>query len=218
MERHDIVSWTTLMLEYVQVEQAPAALDLFSRMQQVQGLVLDAPTYAVVLWACGSSMALETRRAIHQQIHHAEREAEVVIVNSLLGFYGQSGCMAEAREVFDSVASAGCDAMTWNMIIAGYCHQGDIASSSQALQEDAGGSLAMYFRFFSFPSFDNLKNSLDAFKLHTFMSLSYLASPTPAATAPGFKHRPALHFWHTPSPALPMVLLTHCAQIIYCYK
>ncbi|XP_024545069.1 pentatricopeptide repeat-containing protein At5g27110-like [Selaginella moellendorffii] len=129
MERHDVVSWTTLMLGYVQAEQAPAALDLFSRMQQVQGLVPDAPTYAAALRACGSSTALETGRAIHQQIRHAEMEAEVVVVNSLLGFYGRCGCMAEACEVFDSAASAGRDAVTWNAIIAGYCHQGDVASA-----------------------------------------------------------------------------------------
>ncbi|XP_024535505.1 pentatricopeptide repeat-containing protein At1g03540-like [Selaginella moellendorffii] len=129
MERHDVVLWTTLMLRYIQAEQAPAALDLLSQMQQVQGLVPDAPTYTSALQACGSSKALETGSAIHQQICHAEMEAEVVVVNSLLGFYRQCGCMAEACEVFNSVATAsvGRDAVTWNAIISSYSHQGDVA-------------------------------------------------------------------------------------------
>ncbi|XP_024541592.1 pentatricopeptide repeat-containing protein At1g03540-like [Selaginella moellendorffii] len=134
MERHDVVSWTTLMLGYIQAEQAPAALDLFSQMQQVQGLVPDAPTYTTALQACGSSKALETGSAIHQQICHAEMEAEVVVVNSLLGFYRRCGCMVEACEVFNSAASTGRDAVTWNAIISSYCHQGDVVSAPRLFE------------------------------------------------------------------------------------
>ncbi|EFJ18107.1 hypothetical protein SELMODRAFT_420453 [Selaginella moellendorffii] len=58
-------------------------------------------------------------------------EAEVVVVNSLLGFYGRCGCVVESCEVFNSaaMASAGRNAVTWNAIIFSYYHQGDVASA-----------------------------------------------------------------------------------------
>ncbi|XP_024532480.1 pentatricopeptide repeat-containing protein At3g02330, mitochondrial-like [Selaginella moellendorffii] len=125
MQSHDVVSWNSMILGYVQNEEPEKALRVYELMQ-ARGFEPDAGTVAAALKACGNSVALDAGRAIHARVLESEAlSSETLVVNSLVSFYGKCGSMVEAQEVFDCQSSASKDVVTWSSLIAGYSLQGD---------------------------------------------------------------------------------------------
>ncbi len=67
MASHDVVSWTAMILGHVKCGEGQKELELFQQMQQ-EGVRTDCVTFVGVLNACGSVVALDKGRLIHEQI------------------------------------------------------------------------------------------------------------------------------------------------------
>ncbi len=67
MPSRNVVTWTPMILRYVQCRQGQKALELFEKMQQ-EGVQPDSVTFVGVMNASASILALEEGRCVHQQI------------------------------------------------------------------------------------------------------------------------------------------------------
>ncbi|XP_024529858.1 pentatricopeptide repeat-containing protein At2g33680-like isoform X2 [Selaginella moellendorffii] len=137
--RKNVVSWTTLILGYVQVGRPMVALELFALMQQ-EGCSPDAKTFVVALQACASLAAMEdedegkTKKSskslllrkgtsIHFQAVQAGFSSDVFLGSSLINMYAKCGSILRAQEVFDLMKFH--DVVSWTTLILGYAQNGE---------------------------------------------------------------------------------------------
>ncbi|KAH8948841.1 hypothetical protein BDL97_11G116100 [Sphagnum fallax] len=126
MPSRDVVTWTAMILGYVQCWQGQKALELFQQMQQ-EGVRPDSVTFVAVLNACASVIALEEGRSVHVQIIQNGLDSEVFVGSSLVDMYAKCGSIEEACRVFSKMPSR--DVVTWNAMVLGHvkCGQGQKA-------------------------------------------------------------------------------------------
>ncbi len=126
MPSRDVVTWTAMILGYVQCRQGQKALELFQQMQQ-EGVRPDSVTFVAVLNACASVIALEEGRSVHVQIIQNGLDSEVFVGSSLVDMYAKCGSIEEACRVFSKMPSR--DVVTWNAMVLGHvkCGQGQKA-------------------------------------------------------------------------------------------
>ncbi len=126
MPSRDVVTWTAMILGYVQCWQGQKALELFQQMQQ-EGVRPDSVTFVAVLNACASVIALEEGRSVHVQIIQNGLDSEVFVGSSLVDMYAKCGSIEEACRVFSKMPSR--DVVTWNAMLLGHvkCGQGQKA-------------------------------------------------------------------------------------------
>lgn len=118
-QSRDVVSWTALIVAYVQ--HPKEALQLFKDML-LSGFTPNEFTYASVLTACSSLRSLWKGRLAHHCIIEAGLEANIVVATALLGMYGKCINLEEAFWVFDHVHES--DLVLWNAMIAIYTEHG----------------------------------------------------------------------------------------------
>ncbi|XP_024545070.1 pentatricopeptide repeat-containing protein At3g09040, mitochondrial-like [Selaginella moellendorffii] len=169
MARHDAVSWTALILGYVQGGEFQKALDLFSRMVG-EGFQPDARAFVAALKACaslasseeegsiffgleeqgsGSSERKDERRIVCLEIGvaiHAELEklglveSDLFVASSLVDMYAKCGCMEDSTRVFERMKQR--DVVTWNSLLMGFAQGGEakiVLSLFHRLQQQGGG-------------------------------------------------------------------------------
>ncbi|XP_024543788.1 pentatricopeptide repeat-containing protein At3g09040, mitochondrial-like [Selaginella moellendorffii] len=129
----NVVAWTSIIRGYAEGGDAEKALDLYSRMR-ASGVSSDATTFTAVLKACGNYGALETGRKIEAEVRNAGLHKNLMVVNSIIDFYGKCGSIAEAEERFSLVGDEEKDLITWNSMLDGYSRQGDAASAFNLLK------------------------------------------------------------------------------------
>jgi pentatricopeptide repeat protein len=95
-------------------------------MQQ-EGVQPDSVTFAGVLKACSSVVAIEEGRCVHQQIIQSGLESDVCVGHSLVDMYARCRSMEDAWRVFNKIPSR--DVVTWTTMILGHvqCSQGQKA-------------------------------------------------------------------------------------------
>ncbi len=110
----------------MQCQQGQEALELFEKMQQ-EGVQPDSVTFAGVLNACASILALEEGRCVHQQIVEFGWDSDVFVGNSLVDMYAKGGSIEDAWRVFNKMPSR--NVVTWNAMVLGHvkCGQGQKA-------------------------------------------------------------------------------------------
>ncbi|XP_024530858.1 pentatricopeptide repeat-containing protein At3g12770-like [Selaginella moellendorffii] len=151
MPRHDVVSWTALIMGHAQSGEGDLALELFSRMQE-EGCVPNALTYVGALEACISiatredlsrdqldkKVCLEKAAGLHFQLVKQGHEAHSLVASTLVDMYSKCGSMAEAREVFERTRPR--DLLLWNAMIRGYSQSGEaeVALRFYARMRDEG--------------------------------------------------------------------------------
>jgi pentatricopeptide repeat protein len=116
MPSRDVVTWNSMVLGHVKCGQGHKALELFQQMQQ-EGVQLDSVTFAGVLKACASVVAIEEGRCVHQQIIQSGLELDVFVGHSLVDMYAKCGSMEDAWSVFNKMLS--WNVVTWTAIIGG---------------------------------------------------------------------------------------------------
>ena len=119
----NLVSWTTLIVGYVQHRHAEEGLNCFERMK-IQGVSPDAVTFAYGLKACGSIGALDKGMELHDDIVHRGMIENHIVGNALIDMYAKCGMVTRAREVFDNRSV--WDIIAWNSLLTGYSQLGDL--------------------------------------------------------------------------------------------
>ena len=121
---HDpsLVLWTALISGYAENGHGDEALKCYEHMQH-KGLVPDAVTFSCILKACGSIGASEKAKEIHAEILRGGLLGkDIILGNALMDMYGKFHAVLKVQEVFDQHHLR--DAVTWNILISGYCQQG----------------------------------------------------------------------------------------------
>ncbi len=126
MPSQDVVTWNAMVWGHVKCGQGQKALELFRQMQQ-EGVQPDSVTFAGVLKACSSVVAIEEGRCVHQQIIQSGLESDVCVGHSLVDMYARCRSMEDAWRVFNKIPSR--DVVTWTTMILGHvqCSQGQKA-------------------------------------------------------------------------------------------
>jgi len=79
-------------------------------------------TFAGVLNACASGVAIEEGRSVHYQIIQSGLELDVVVGSSLVDIYAKCGSIQDSCRVFNKMPSQ--NVATWNAILGGCAKHG----------------------------------------------------------------------------------------------
>ena len=121
LSHRTVVSWTALISGYVENGHGEEAIDWYEQMQD-DGISAVTGTFACILKACTSTIALEKAKAIHADIVKTQLEGDIVVGNSLIDMYAKCSLHGEAQCVFDKLVVQ--DEVSWNSLIAGYGEHG----------------------------------------------------------------------------------------------
>ncbi|XP_024525969.1 pentatricopeptide repeat-containing protein At4g39530-like isoform X1 [Selaginella moellendorffii] len=136
MPERDVVSWTALMLGYVECGEAEVAFSLFESMVS-GGCVPDGRSFVAALMSCTSlaeqeegdklakvkSGALKRGMDIHSLAARNRWDADIFVATALVDMYANSGSMDNARTVFEKVLHR--DVVLWNSLMLGYVRNGE---------------------------------------------------------------------------------------------
>eukprot|EP01018_Ginkgo_biloba_P008646 Gb_28780 [translate_table: standard] len=121
MAKQDEVSWSAMIVGYVQNGYGEEALKLFRKMQ-VKGVRPDQFAFSSVLSACASLKALGQGKCIHAHVMKAGFELETYAGNAVVDMYGKCGEIKDACRVFDLLPRQTVDSV--NSMIAAYSQNG----------------------------------------------------------------------------------------------
>ncbi|XP_010936398.3 pentatricopeptide repeat-containing protein At4g21300-like [Elaeis guineensis] len=115
--KKDLVSWTALMMGYVNYGHADEALALFQLMQQT-GEKPDTVTITTLLQALPQLGCLEPVKEIHGYIYRTCLEKDTATMNSIINAYAKCGRLDTSEAVFNNMTERGLT--SWNTMITAY--------------------------------------------------------------------------------------------------
>ncbi|XP_024517735.1 pentatricopeptide repeat-containing protein At2g33680-like [Selaginella moellendorffii] len=124
MEFHDVVSWTALILSYVENGESVLGLEIFSWMKHNSMVAPNARTFAAALMAGGNLACLGTGRSIHAEICRGAIETDLLVASCLVDLYGKCGSSGNAERVFESIET-GSDPVIWSALVSVHSVQGN---------------------------------------------------------------------------------------------
>ncbi|KAL8241766.1 hypothetical protein R6Q59_012068 [Mikania micrantha] len=117
----DVVSWTSMIVAYVQNGCADEALVLFNRMRS--GLIEgNQHTVGSIVCACAKLRALHQGKWVHGYAIKNRVDFNSHFVSSLVDMYMKCGAVLDAQSVFDDLSSF--DLVSWTSMIVGYTQNG----------------------------------------------------------------------------------------------
>eukprot|EP00250_Pteridium_aquilinum_P012707 c20888_g2_i1 orf=3-2270(-) len=126
----DVITWTSMMLVYVQHGKSKMAIHLLEQMQR-EAIMPDRVTFITAITACDNPSALYKGRQIHSDIVENRFESDIVVGTALVSMYGKCGSLKDARTTFHLMAQQ--NVVTWNALIG------------VNFQSEAGGMAFHYF-------------------------------------------------------------------------
>eukprot|EP01018_Ginkgo_biloba_P001138 Gb_18436 [translate_table: standard] len=122
MSKRNVVSWTAMIVGYVQNGHSEEALKLYVELQCAR-LKPNQFTFASLLSACATLACLELGKEVHAHVIKNGLESDVSVGNSLITMYAKCGSIEDAREVFDRMPQL--NVVSWNAMITGYSFHGN---------------------------------------------------------------------------------------------
>ncbi|XP_031249897.1 pentatricopeptide repeat-containing protein At2g03380, mitochondrial-like [Pistacia vera] len=117
----NVVSWTSMIVGYVQNDRAREGLILFNQMREVfiEG---NQFTLGSLVTACTKLGFLHQGKWIHGHVIKIGVELNSILVTALLDMYVKCGDIRDARSVFDGLSTI--DFVSWTAMIVGYTQRG----------------------------------------------------------------------------------------------
>nr|XP_043635358.1 pentatricopeptide repeat-containing protein At2g27610-like [Erigeron canadensis] len=122
MPQRNVISWTTLISAYSQLDMSVEALDCF-RLMVVDGFVPNQYTYVSALSACSNLGVLRIGKQVHARIIRFEEKLNSFVENSLVNFYGKCGMLKDAVSVFDGILEP--NDVSWTSLVSCACQCGE---------------------------------------------------------------------------------------------
>ncbi|PKA49215.1 Pentatricopeptide repeat-containing protein [Apostasia shenzhenica] len=113
----DVVSWTAMIVGYLQIGCPFEALNLFTDRKWAE-IIPNSITIASVLSASGQLHDLDLGRLIHLLGIKVGVDSCSVVVNAIVYMYGKCCAIWEAESVFQRISQK--DLVTWNAMMTGY--------------------------------------------------------------------------------------------------
>uniref|UniRef100_A0A0D9WBF7 Protein kinase domain-containing protein n=1 Tax=Leersia perrieri TaxID=77586 RepID=A0A0D9WBF7_9ORYZ len=132
MPERNVVSWTALMVGFLQHGESRECLRLFREMQGSDTSPNEF-TLSAILKACGGGGGTRAGVQIHGVCVRTGFELHDVVANSLVVMYSRGRCTGDARKVFDGIPVR--NLATWNAMISGYAHAGQGRDSLLVFRE-----------------------------------------------------------------------------------
>ncbi|MCO5561452.1 hypothetical protein L7F22_015073 [Adiantum nelumboides] len=118
----NVVTWSTLIVGYVEHGLGQEALGLFQQMEQ-EGIKPNHVTFLGILKACSSMAALDHGKAIQATIVDNGLEFNVLIASALMDMYAKCGKQEDVHILFDRLPSR--DDVVWGTLIGAHAHYND---------------------------------------------------------------------------------------------
>ncbi|KAK7313786.1 hypothetical protein VNO77_38987 [Canavalia gladiata] len=115
------VTWSTIIVGYVQLGDMEEAMNLFSNMLGYNIKPTEV-MYSSVFRACDSLVTIELGRQIHSLTITTMYNKGITVANSLIDMYAKCGKIEKARLAFDTVDER--DEVSWNDVVCGYSMHG----------------------------------------------------------------------------------------------
>ncbi|EEF50791.1 pentatricopeptide repeat-containing protein, putative [Ricinus communis] len=124
----DSFMWAVLIKCHVWSNFCGEAISLYNKMIYKQIPISDF-IFSSVLRACAGFGNLDVGEEVHGRIIKYGLDVDHVVETSLLGMYGDLGCLSNAKKVFDNMTTR--DLVSWSSIISCYVDNGE---SSEGLE------------------------------------------------------------------------------------
>lgn len=121
LSEDDVVSWTAMIVGYLQHDMFAEALKLFEEMQN-QGIRSDNMGFSSAISACAGIQALNQGRQLHAQSYVSGFWDDLSVGNSLVSLYARCGRVEEALLAFEKIGAK--DSISWNGLISGFAQSG----------------------------------------------------------------------------------------------
>ncbi|KAH7416078.1 hypothetical protein KP509_14G074100 [Ceratopteris richardii] len=121
----DIVSWNSILSSLSEKGSVEKTFSIYAQMQE-QGYLPDRIIFLSMSVACRNAPSLERGKRIHIQIQGAYgiKVTDVVLMNSLIEMYSNSGQMSDAQNLFTTMGTR--NHISWSSLISGYACFGSI--------------------------------------------------------------------------------------------
>ncbi|GER47630.1 pentatricopeptide repeat-containing protein [Striga asiatica] len=116
------ISWNSLISGYVEAGNLVRCLELLSFME-IEDVGPDDATFAPILTLLREVRFYGLVRQLHGKITKRGLELENTVLNALITAYAESGCVDDAKRVFDG-SDGYRDLVTWNAMLAAYLEGG----------------------------------------------------------------------------------------------
>ncbi|KAK3143297.1 hypothetical protein QOZ80_4AG0298630 [Eleusine coracana subsp. coracana] len=123
MPERNVVSWTALMVGFLQHGKDRECLRLLGEMWASSEAAPNEYTLSASLKACCVVGDTSAGVGIHGVCVRTGYDEHHVVANSLVLLYSKGGRIGDARRVFDGALSSR-NLVTWNAMISGYAHAG----------------------------------------------------------------------------------------------
>ncbi|KAI4314109.1 hypothetical protein L6164_027045 [Bauhinia variegata] len=134
----NVISWTSMIVAYVQNDCGEEGLRLFNRMRE--GLIAGNQfTVGSLVTACGKLGYLHQGKWVHGYIIKNGIELNSFLTTSLLDTYAKCGDIRDARSVYDELSTA--DLVSWTAMIVGYTQRGQPGKSLKLFMDGKGTGL-----------------------------------------------------------------------------
>ncbi|GAV87755.1 PPR domain-containing protein/PPR_2 domain-containing protein [Cephalotus follicularis] len=121
MSTRDVVSWTTIISNYVQMGQGEHAIEVFIRMQG-SGVKPNVFTFAAVISGCASLARFEWGEQLHAHVLCLGLADYLSVANSIVTMYAKCGQLSSASFIFHGMTRR--DIVSWSTIIGVYAQDG----------------------------------------------------------------------------------------------
>ncbi|KAL5070092.1 hypothetical protein RYX36_020979 [Vicia faba] len=127
----NVVSWCSMLAALVQNHEEERACMVFLQARKE----VEPTDFMIssVLSACAELGELELGRSVHTLAVKACVEENIFVGSALVDLYGKCGSIENAEQVFSEMPER--NLVTWNAMIGGYAHQGDVDMALRLFEE-----------------------------------------------------------------------------------
>ncbi|KAK1369116.1 Pentatricopeptide repeat [Heracleum sosnowskyi] len=111
-------AWNTILRAYSKTNKPIQTLIIYNHFIQSNSIYPDNYTYPVIISASARLHCVPKGKETHARVVKVGVDSDLYVQNALIYFYGFTGLLRDARQVFDTMC--GRDVTSWNTIIGCY--------------------------------------------------------------------------------------------------
>ncbi|KAK1308367.1 Pentatricopeptide repeat-containing protein [Acorus calamus] len=117
----DEITWTTMILGFVENGEDMHAFELYQQMRR-SGLLPDEYAFTAILKACSCLAAIELGKQIHANAVKLNCSSDVVVGTSIIDMYAKCGSLKDLDRHFQRMSSRSI--ASWNAMVLGFAQHG----------------------------------------------------------------------------------------------